>query len=456
MISLIKIEQQNLNCIWDNPDFIYRFDKKYFISNIANDIFETIKYLYESNVKITKDQIVTYGNSKNKAITEENLEKIREQEYDIGYFDFYFYNLKKNYAKVYIEEKILKDTIVNVSSKGELDLDKLQDLSNSLQEHIEIIQGKESSLQSIKQVATRYRGVLVNRKRGDYFFSTGDSNLDRSLAVGFAPGQITTIYGSSGVGKSAFAMNILSKQINRRIPTMMVSLEMDEISSMDRLLAIRNKLPTKMLTFRDPELCEDTDMVSSIVEKGLNELENYNDNFLLIDDPSITLKGDLELLIKEAKKRLKTPYLICTIDLLTMLPDVGTEPQKIEEAMNLLSSIAKRQKVHFVSIVQANRATDSQQIASIDQIDRLRPKSINHIKNSHAIAERSRLVLSVFRPKHYAVNLFPEDEQIEFMDDIMQITVLKQTQGEVGSIVEYLYEPEYIRVVPYIREEIIE
>jgi replicative DNA helicase len=453
MLSLIKVEQQNLNCIWDNPSFIYKFDRRYFISEIAESIFQTIKYLYESDVKITVDQVVTYGNSKNSAITTENLENLRKQEYNDEDFNFYFLNLKKNYSKVLIEEKILKDTIINVSSKGELDLEKLQDLTATLLEHIDIIQGKESSIQTIEQVATRYRGVMVDRRRGDFFFSTGDSALDRNLALGFVPGQITTIYGSSGVGKSTLAVNLFSKQINRRIPTMMMSLEMDEISSMDRLIALRNKIPHRMLTFRDEALCEDPDIVFSLLEKGLKDLEDFKDNFLLLDDPSISLKSDLEKIIREAKLKMKTDYLICTIDLFTMMHDIGIKPQEIEEAMNILSSIAKKQKVHFVVVVQANRASDSLQINSIEEIDRLRPKSINNIKNSQAIAERSRLVLSVFRPRHYAVNLFPEDPSLEFMDDIMQVTVLKQNQGEVGNIVEYLYEPQYFRLIPYIREE---
>jgi replicative DNA helicase len=452
MISLIKIEHQNLNCIWTKPEYLYKFDRDYFISTIAQDIFFVIKYLYESEIEITIEQMVASGNSRNSEITRENLEFLRSQEYTIDNFEFYFKDLKKNYSKIEIEEKILKETLINVSSKGELDLGKLQDLSNSLQEHIEIIQGKEAILKPISVITTKYKGVMIDRKLGKYKFSTGDSYLDKHLAVGFAPGQITTIYASTGMGKSTLGLNLFSKQINKMIPTMMLSLEMDEISTMDRLIALRNKIPSHKLTFNNQDPNEDSDVIFDIVDKGLRDLEQYEKRFFLIDDPSIVLRTDLELLVKEAKKKIKSDYLVCTIDLFTMLSDVGTKPNEIEEAMNIQSSIAKRQGVHFVNIVQANRSADNASITSIEQLDRLRPKTLHSIKNSSAIPERSRIVLSVFRPKHYAQELFPEDPSLEFMDDLMWITILKQNQGKVGTILKYLYEPEYFKLTPFIEE----
>lgn len=448
MISLIKVEQQNLNVVWDCPEYIYKFDRPYFISTIANDIFQTIKKLYENGIKITASDVVTYGNSRNSEITKENLDILRSQEYEIENFKFYFDNLKKNYAKVKIEEKILKEVVVETSSKGELNVKKIQELSNSLQEHLDIIKGKDSVLQSIEQIGTKYRGVLVARKLGQYKFSTGDSLLDSHLAMGFAPGQITTIFGSSGVGKSAFALNLFSKQINKRIPTMMISLEMDEIATMDRLISNRKKLPSRLLQFKDDDAVDTSEQIFSVFEDGLNDLIKYDKNFFLVDDPSIRL-SDLELLVKEAKKRMDTEYLICTIDLLTMMSDFGSKPTEMEESMNKLNAIAKRQNVHFVCLVQANRSVDNVSITTIEQIDRLRPKSLHGIKNSAAIAERSRIVLSVFRKKHYANELFPDDPSLEFMDDTMTITVLKQNQGVTGSIINYLYDPFIFRIYPY-------
>lgn len=446
-ISLAKVEQQNLNCIWDCPEYIYKFDREYFLSSVAGDIFYTLKKLFEGKIESTIENVVTYGNSRNSQITRENLEYIRVQEYKLEDFDFYFMNLKKNYAKIRIEEKILKDTILEVSSKGELNVARLQDLTNTMQEHLDIIRGKESILQPMSKIGARYRGVLVDRKLGRYNFSTGDSQLDKFLTMGFAPGQITTIYGSSGVGKSSFALNLFSKQINKQIPTMMISLEMDDISSMDRLIANRMKIPARLLQFKDEESRDDADRTFEIFEEGLEDLLQY-DNFFMVDDPTLKI-SDLELLIREAMKKMGVNYLVCYIDLVTMLSDFGKDSMEMEQSMNVLSGIAKKLGIHFVFLVQANRGVDNISVPSIENLDKLRPKSLHGIKNTAAIGERSRIVLSVFRKKHYAVELFPEAPELEFMDDIMTVTVIKQSSGVAGTILNYLYEPEMYRMFPY-------
>lgn len=452
MISIIRVEHQNLNCIWDNPEYLYKFDRPYFVSVIASDIFETIKKLYENEIEISIDEVITYGNSRNEEITKDNLDYLRTQKYDLGNFEFYFKNLKKNFAKIKIEEKILKDIVVETSSKGELNVEKIEELSNDLQENLEIIKGKESVLKSIQKIGTNYRGVLVARKQGKYNFSTGDSALDSHLAMGFAPGQITTIFGASGVGKSAFVLNLFSKQINKLIPTMMISLEMDEIATMDRLISNRKRISSRELQFKKSEEMEDSQEIFDIFEQGLEELTHYDDSFFLVDDPSIKI-NDLELLIKTAKKKMKTDYLVCIVDLLTMISDFGSLPTEMELSMNKLSGIAKRQGIHFVFIVQANRSVDNYQVSTIEDLDKLRPKTLHGIKNSAAIAERSRLVLSVFRKKYYANELFPDDPQLDLMDDIMTITILKQSQGIAGTQIHYLYDPSVFRIYPYTEEE---
>lgn len=447
MLTIAQIEHQNLNCVWDNPEYLYKFDRSYFLSSFANDFIFTLKKLYENKIETSIHNLVVYGKSRNSEITKENLTFLRTQEYSLDDFDFYFTNLKKNYAKIQIEEKILKDTILNVSSKGELNIDKMQELVNLMQENLNIVAGKESILQSIEKIGLRYRGVLIDRRLGKYNFSTGDSLLDKHLTMGFAPGQMTTIYGASGVGKSSFALNLFSKQINKQIPTMLISLEMDEISTMDRLIANRQRIPASWLQFKDDEAIERSDQTFEKFEQGLEELKSY-DKFYLVDDSTIRI-SELEALCKEAMKQMKTNYLVCFIDLLTMFSDFGEKVNEMERSMNILNGIVKRLGIHFVFLVQANRNVDNQSIQTIEQLDKLRPKSLHGIKNTAAIGERSRIVMSVFREKHYAKELFPNDPQLEFMDDIMKITIVKNSNGEAGNVIKYLYEPEMYRMFPY-------
>jgi len=445
----VKVEQQVLNCVWENPDLLYKLDKDYWNTNPARAIKESIQELYENKVTITVNEIVAVGNKKDPTVTKENLEKLRSQEYDLASFDFYLKNLRKNWAKEQIEDKLLKETLIEVSSKGELNIDVVRQLTADIDLKLEIIEGKDSLLRSLSQITEEYRGVLIKRKRGEYKFSTGDSHLDTYLAQGFPPGEITTLFGATGVGKSMYALNLISRQMNKRIPSVYYTLEMSEIASMDRLISIRQKIPSSFFHLNeDGELPEEA---FKVLEKETEYLKKYEDNFFLVENPSISL-SDFEATIKEAQKRMNTKYLIATIDLFTMMADVGQKADEIEQAMNHLHSIVKRTGVHALIVVQANRSADNARVATIEQISNLRP-SLNHIKNANAMAERSRLVLGAFRPKYYASRLFPESEDLELMEDTLEVQVLKQSSGEVGKIVRYIYDAECFRIYPLIYEE---
>lgn len=448
MISIVRTEQYVLNCLWDNPELIYKLDKDYFISSVASALFESLKHLYENDIEFSENQVVIIGNEKHSSITKENVLSLREQEYDISNFDFYFKNLKRLYAKERIENKLLKETLIEVSSKGDLNVEKVRDLILEMENSLSFIEGKDSSLRSFKEISTSYEGILHLRRKGEYKFSTGDSHLDPYLARGFVPGEITTIFGASGVGKSIYALNLVNRQINKRIPSAYFTLEMSEISTMDRLLPIRGNISSDIFQFNDLEKSE---RAFEILSQQVSYLKSFEDKFFMIEDASLS-SSDLELLIREAQKKMKSEYLVATIDLFTMLTDVGQKADTIEEAMNNIHRIAKRTGVHFFLVVQANRSADSARILSIEQINNLRPTA-NSIKNSAAILERSRLVMSVFRPKYYASRLFPESPELELMEDILEVQILKQNNGQVGKIVRYLYDTDTFRIYPYFDED---
>ena len=91
-------------------------------------------------------------------------------------------------------------------------------------------------------------------------------------------------------------------------------------------------------------------------------------------------------------------------------------------------------------------------VTSIESIQNFRPTA-NDIKNSSALLERARLVLSVFRAKPYAIkylvdsqgNPFPE---VEDMEDYLELQVLKNSSGEVGKIYKYFYDGAHFRLLP--------
>ncbi len=154
-------------------------------------------------------------------------------------------------------------------------------------------------------------------------------------------------------------------------------------------------------------------------------------------------------MVNQVKLKFQTNYAVVFVDFATMIEDFaeGT-PIAYEQAMNNLHQLAKRTGIHLILIVQAvNKTLENHRPSTIEGISQFRP-TIASIKNSGAIAERSRQVLSVFRQHYYAQKFFPEDPLVAEEDDIMDIQVLKCSNGAVGTISHYLYDGSLFRIYP--------
>ena len=340
------------------------------------------------------------------------------------------------------------DLKVLVNKRGDLDLSKVEDLSNLLNKSLDLINNRNQKIRKISEVTKNYSKEIDDRASGK-FFSYGDVLLDR-ITPGAQPGQMTCIFGQTSMGKSALALNLFNKQINKHIPTAYFTLEMDEISTMDRLISLRTGVPATDLLMRD---CSDdektyiTEVVKSETEK-LNRLEN---RMYIINAPGLKL-SEFEQQIIKLKKSMGVNYLIAFVDLWTMFADIKPEASDIEDAMNLTHEIVIRQGIHLIPIVQANREASKKSVATIEMIPNMKIRNIDNIKNSAAIGERCRTVISVFRAKKIAEQYFPEDPMTQAMDDIFESTIIKCSNGKIGSTIKYIYQPDCFKITPYIEE----
>lgn len=192
-LGLARIEQLVLLCLMENPSLTMRFDKNYMVSQIAKDLFSTIKALFLSDLEITNSHLISQGNKLNNAIADSLINDLRLIEYDLKNFETYYKSLKTAYAKNEIENKILRDTLVETSKKGELNVEKLLSLRDAITENIELIEGKESLLITPDRMLENHKRILTLRNEGKYKFPIGDSYLDKHMMMGASPGQITTI-----------------------------------------------------------------------------------------------------------------------------------------------------------------------------------------------------------------------------------------------------------------------
>jgi replicative DNA helicase len=215
---------------------------------------------------------------------------------------------------------------------------------------------------------------------------------------------------------------------------------------MDRWMASRLRIPFHTLYSKNGVIDESA---PERVKEERAKLERANSNkFVFIDETRVS-SSSLEKMINQVKMKMQTDYMAVFVDLATMMEDFGEgTPVAYEQAMNNLHQMTKRTGVHLILVVQAVQKTlENHRPSTIEGLRVFRP-TLASIKNSGAIAERSRQVLSVYREHYYAAKFFPEDPLVQEESDVLDVQVLKCSNGAVGAMIHYLYDGFCFRLYP--------
>jgi len=442
-------EKRVFECIIKNTSLLYDIDPDW-LSHKGKEIYNGIEALTSNKKSLNADNLIIQVNDED--VRDFVVGLFEDNHSDVRDFEIYKDRLKTDHVRETISERLSDDLKILVNKRGDLDIRKVEDLSRLLEENLDLIRSKRSSVATMSDVTRRYKEEIADRISGR-FYTYGDAELDK-VTVGAQPGQITTLFGPSSMGKSAYALNLFNKQINKHIPSAYFTLEMDEVSTMDRLISLRTGIPVTDLQMKNVD-GEEKAFIKDVIDSEIQRINKMSDWMYLLDEPGLKL-SEFESKIMKLKKRMGVDYMIAFIDLWSMFADIRPEASDIEQAINKTSDIANRQGVHLVAIVQANREASKKSPASIELIPSMKIRNIDNIKNSAAIGERSRTVISVFRAKKLAEQYFPDNPLTEAMDDVFEATILKCSNGKIGSTVKYIYQPECFRITPYIEDDKIE
>ena len=420
-----------------------RVHENSFPHDLAKSFYKAIIELHETKVPITAAALHQKANELDYSATLDVANHIISVDSGASTIDDMISVLYKAKQKQNFLEQ-MHELTREASQKGDMDPAELMAKLYEAEQTLADV-GDKQLLKSLDEWIETYLEDLSERSnvRRHLF---GDPLLDDALVKGAYPGAITAIAGSTGQGKSTYVLNLINGMINQDIPCMYISLEMSEIDTMDRLMSMRCDIPTADLYNPDPEALE---AIIRNVNREREKLKNSN-LFYFVDEPDLSLV-QVSQLIKEFKQRTKKDYVVVAIDLLTQLREFMAGgsgmnlAQSIERAMNKLNIVAKKENCHIIGVVQFNREADNIKLQEPDDVRLLRP-TLNNIKNAQAIAERSRAVLGLFRPKYYIDRYLPD--HAEYMDDVMEVQVLKQSNGSTPRIY-YEYIGEVFAVIPY-------
>ncbi len=451
-LSLIFAEKQLLSYLLTHIELTDSVRVSLFCTDTGKAVYTAIKRLYAEGVTLSPNTILTELSTVQKTVKPDVIQGLFQQ--DVSDADFLYLKKAVEMAGVQyqLQQSVLPDLVNMTSAKSDFDFGEARDL---LRKSLQILDSTVEAppIYGGEQLGNLYENILNERRSGNYFFSSGDSYLDSRLTIGFAPGTQTVIFGTTGSGKTNFALSLFLKMIHKKIPCLYVSLEMPVDMLIDRLFASKYQLPLDWLYPQSNEYETVPDWVFEKLELFKTELKQSK-LFRIVDEATFSI-SDLEELIVAVKKEMNVAHLNVFVDLTTMLQEftnaVGSRADNIEIGVNQLNAIAKKHKCHIINIVQSNRQQDSMRLTKLDDIDKLRP-TLNHIKSSNALAERARLVLGVFRKKYYAERYFPNEVETETMDDVMQVSILKQSQGALGELT-YLFAGKLASVFKFNQAE---
>ncbi len=437
-----------LNAIILNKDLITEenLEKDLLIHSSAKSIFESIELLNESNVPITKgalfEKFSSIDISADMSIVDtifeynsEPLETIADIKEDLLFAQ----------SKIAIQDKMdkVKKLLDKNFTVSEEDLEAAKDL---LDESSALLNKENSDNEDPKYLSEcfdEYEDDFKKRRNGK-IYKFGDANLDKLLTYGPAPGGGGIIYAASGMAKTSYLLHMANQLINREIPTIFFELEMSQTSCFDRLISMRTDIPFKSIA--NPQENEFESIYSAILQE--KEALYNNSSFKFCKKPTLTLSY-ISKQIKKFQKSSGHNYCIVLIDLLSMFQDFCSIKNglslagQIEMSMNKLNAMAKELGIFYLGSVQANRSVEGERPECVQDLDKFRP-SRNAIKNSNAFLERSRFAISLFRKKFYADMFLSEDEEAQLLQDLLEVSIVKQNDGGLGEF-KLMFMPEYFK-----------
>ena len=335
------------------------------------------------------------------------------------------------YIKIVEEKSTLRNLIKTANEIIELGYDPTEDVED-------IMEGAEKKIFNImqnndKKSYSPIKDVLVesftqleelyNRKQHITGVPSGFVELDYKTA-GFHGSDLVLIAARPAMGKSAFALNIVTNAaVRSNVPVAIFSLEMSKEQMVNRILCSEAMVDSNKV--RTGKLEEDdwTKLAGSI--GPLSDAEIYID-----DTPGISV---MEIRAKCRKLKLEKNIGMVVIDYLQLIQGSnkrnGSREQEISEISRSLKILAKELNIPVIALSQLSRA--------VEQRPDHRPM-LSDLRESGAIEQDADIVMFLYRDDYYN-----KDSEKK---DIAEVIIAKHRGGSLGTV-ELLWLGSYTQFV---------
>ena len=332
------------------------------------------------------------------------------------------------HSKIIKEKSVLRNLILTATEIVTMGYDAEQDVN-------ELLDKAETKIFAISETAVGQTYVhikdvvkdtielvdkLFDKKERITGLPTGFMNLD-DATTGFHPGDLIVIGARPGMGKTAFAMNIITHAaIEEKRPIALFSLEMTKEQIVLRML------------------CSEAEVDSKAVRSGYHSKEDYrklvnaagrlSEAPIYIDD---TFNSVLDIRAKARRLKAEHGLGLIVIDYLQLMSGVGTfaaREQVISEISRSLKALAKDLSVPIIVISQLNRSCEMRG-------ENKRP-IIADLRESGAIEQDADIILFIYRGDYYKAK--------DAREGVAELNIAKQRNGPIKTI-ELAFIDKYTR-----------
>lgn len=294
---------------------------------------------------------------------------------------------------------------------------------------------KDTIYNSVKKIQEATPDHLIG-------LSTGFERLDEVLG-GLVEGTLVTIGGRTGMGKTAFAFNLLRNiSIENNIPSLYISLESTEQLCTNMLIACT--LNVKYGGLLSGQLVVEE---WEKLDKGLPRIVNAP---IYLDTKSTYTIDDICKTVEEAVQEHQVKVVFIDYLQLIFAKTGFTENRYLElnYITRRLKALAKEFNITIVLLSQLNRNSEDEK-----RFDH-RPV-LTDLRDSGTICDDSDVVCFVHRPEYYHIY---QDEKGNDMRNKALIIVAKNRLGYIGDALLYtnMSTLTFFNEYPYKRDEIKE
>jgi replicative DNA helicase len=271
-----------------------------------------------------------------------------------------------------------------------------------------------SDLYGFTEVMNDYREFIEKGDEGKIF--TNLKAVD-DLVRGMRPGEVCTLLGRSGAGKTTFVINVMYNVIMKQNQNVIFnSLELNRVNIIPQFIQIHKELPEGKVTTLVRSGKADSDIVDLATK--------MDERLRIVDRPGQTLK-DIERYVMVANEEIfDKPVGLVVIDYFQYLKTEGKKSsyEEMSQMARELKELAKRLNCVILALTQANREGGG------DGSEKLSMKSA---RDTGAIEESSDYMLGIYRP---AANPKLEENERLAVQNEMYCQVLKNRWGRTGEV----------------------